>query len=437
MSKEDKDFHRKVWRPDPNAELQHLRMTRVTYGIRSSSYHSIRSLRSVADGDSLVDEVILSDSYVDDFLTGAESIDEAKKLRKELQEKLLGGGFPLRKWSSSSVEVLKDLPPHLFETEDVLELNKEDKWINALGVVWYPSRDVFCFRYNGSFETASTKRKLLSEIAKIFDPLGWIAPITITLKMLMQATWVKGSQWDDTLPVDLEETWQAAHEQLNSLHPIQFRRSICSESKKNIELHMIADASEKVYAAVLYARVEKLDGSVTTKLLACKTKVAPLKSISIPKLELCAAHLAAKHMKSCLQAISKTRFKVSSIHAWSDSKITLAWISGEPRRWNTFVLNRVSDIIDVTSPSDWKHVPTEFNPADLASRGTSVLSLMESSLWWSSPEWLATPVAFWRHKKVSIMRTNLEKTASVNAMQVRNFLTKFQRFSSAKRLIRT
>ena len=119
LSKEAKDFHRIVWRPDPNEELEHLRMTRVTYGIRSSSYHSISSLRSVADGDSLVDEVILSDSYVDDFLTGAEPIDEAKKLRNELHEKLLGRGFPLRKWSSSCVEVLKDLPIHLLETKDV------------------------------------------------------------------------------------------------------------------------------------------------------------------------------------------------------------------------------------------------------------------------------------------------------------------------------
>ena len=265
--------------------------------------------------------------------------------------------------------------------------------------------------------------------------MGWIAPITITLKMSMQATWVKGLQWDDTLPVDLEETCQAAHEQLNSVYQIQFRSSICSESKKNIELHIFADASEKASAAVLYARVEKLDGPVTTKLHACKTKVAPLKSISIPKLELCAARL----MKSCLQAISKTRLKVSSIHAWSDSTITLAWISGKPRRWNTFVSNRVSDVIDVIIPSDWKHVPTEFNPADLASRGTSVLSLMESSLWWSGPEWLAKPVAFWQHQNVSIMRTNLEekKTASVNAMQVRNCLINFQRFSSAERLIRT
>ena len=212
LSKEAKDFHRIVWRPDLKEELQHLRMSRATYGIRSSSYHSIRSLRSVADGDSLVDEVILSDSHLDDFLTGAESINEGKKSRNELQEELLSGGFPLRKWSSSSVEVLKDLPPHLLETKDVLELNKEDKSIKALGVVWYPSRGVFCFRYYESFGTGNTKRKLLSEIAKIFDPLGWIAPITITLKMLMQATWVKGLQWDDTLPVYLEETWQAAHE---------------------------------------------------------------------------------------------------------------------------------------------------------------------------------------------------------------------------------
>ena len=352
-------------------------------------------------------EVILSDSYVDYFLTGAESIDEAKKLRNELQEKLLGGGFPLRKWSSSSVEVLKDLPPHLLETKDVLELTKEDKSIKALGVVWYPSRDVFSFRSNGSIETGSTKRKLLSEIAKIFDPLGWIAPITITFKMLMQATWVKGLQWDGTLPVDLEETWQAAHEQLNSLHQIQFRRSLCSESKKN----RIANIRRRIRKGLCSCSPSQSRKTrwITYHKAPCMQNegVAPLKSISIPKLELCAGHLAARLMKSCLQAISKTRFKVSSIHAWSDSTITLAWISGEPRPCNTFVSNRVSDIIDVISPRDWKHVPTEFNPADLASRGTSVLSLMESSLWWSGPERLAKPVAFWPHKNVSIMRTNL------------------------------
>ena len=271
-----------------------------------------------------MDEVTHSDSYVDDFLTGAESIDDRKKLRNELQEKFPGGGFPLRKWSSSSVEVLKDLPPHLLETKDVVELNKEDKSIKASGEVWYPSTDAFCFIYNGSFQTGSTKRKLLSEIAKIFDHLGWIALITITLKMLMQANWLKGLQWDNTLPVSLRETWQGALEQLKSLHQLEFRRSICSESKKNIELHIFSDASEKAYEDVLYARVEKLDGSNTTKLHACKTEVAPLKSISIPTLELCAAHLAARLMKSCIQAISKTRFKVSSIHAWSDSTITLA-----------------------------------------------------------------------------------------------------------------
>ena len=121
------------------------------------------------------------------------------------------------------------------------------------------------------------------------------------------------------------------------------------------------------------------------------------------------------------------------------STIKLARISNEPRRWNTFVSNRVSDIIDVISPSDWKHAPTEFNPADIASRSTSVLSLTESSLWKSGPEWLAKPVAFWPHKNVSIKATNLEakKTATVNAKQVRNCLIKLQIPSSTKRLIRT
>ncbi len=214
-------------------------------------------------------------------------------------------------------------------------------------MVWHPVTDVFRFHYEGCFERGSTKRKLLSELAEIFDPLGWLAPVTITLKMLMQLTWIKGLQWDDALPPDVEETWEAAHEQLKTLPDLQFRRSICAERKKSVELHVFADASERAYAAVLYARVTKMDGSVTTKLLACKTKVTTLMLISIPKLELCAAHLAAKLMRACLSAISKTHFVVSNKYAWSDSTIALAWISGEPRRWNTFVLNRVSEIIEI------------------------------------------------------------------------------------------
>ena len=149
------------------------------------------------------------------FSQEQKQLTKRKSCEMSCRKKLLGGGFSLPKWSSSNVEVLKDLPPHLLATKDVLELNKEDKSIKVLGVVWYPSRDVFSIRHNGRFDTGSAKRKLLSEISKIFHPLRWIAPITITLKRLMQATWIKGIQWDDTLPADLEKTRQAAHEQLN------------------------------------------------------------------------------------------------------------------------------------------------------------------------------------------------------------------------------
>ncbi len=123
-------------------------MTRVTFGIRSSQHHAIRALREVAEGKSLIDEIILSNSYVDEFLTGAESIAEAKQLQSQLPERLLGDGFPLRNWSSS-VEILKVLHPDLLETKDVLELGKKQNSIKALGVVWHPATYVFCFHYNG------------------------------------------------------------------------------------------------------------------------------------------------------------------------------------------------------------------------------------------------------------------------------------------------
>ena len=267
-----KDFHRILWKFESQTDVSHLRMKRVTYGISSSSFHSIRALQEAGhqSTDPDVKGPILNDFYVDDLLTGAESVEEAKTLQEKLLKHLNEFGLPLRKWSSCAPQVVEDLPEALRETKTVLDLQKDDYTIKTLGVAWCPSSDTFNFQYRGMYKNGSTKRILLSEIAKIFDPMGWLSPCTIKLKILMQSTWTRGLKWDEPIPPDIHLIWKATHEELKNLHGIRFPRQVSYHRKEEIQLHVFADASESAYAAAIYARITTSD-SIETKLLAAKT----------------------------------------------------------------------------------------------------------------------------------------------------------------------
>ena len=145
--------------------------------------------------------------------------------------------------------------------------------------------------------------------------------------------------------------------------------------KSDLQLHVFCDASTTAYAAVIFIR-KLTDNFIETKMLTAKTRAAPIKSVCVPRLEFFAAMLGAKLVEALTNAISNERFPTPKVFAWSDSTVTTAWLQDFPRKWKTFVANRVSKIQEIVPASCWKYVPTEDNPADCPSRGSAAADLL-------------------------------------------------------------
>ena len=201
LHKPDRDFHRVLWREKDTEPIQHLRMTRVTYGVTSSCFHSIWSLLELAKTAPVkVRRIIENDMYVDDLLTSCSNFEEAKHLQDQLIETLQTGGFRVRKWTSNSPELIKRLPETLRETKDDITSQDEEYKTKALGIVWRPNPDSFVFTVKLADKPPITKRGVLSEITSLFDPLGCFSPVLVKFKCFIQDLWKLKLGWDQSLP---------------------------------------------------------------------------------------------------------------------------------------------------------------------------------------------------------------------------------------------
>lgn len=262
-----------------------------------------------------------------------------------------------------------------------------------LGLKWLSVADQFSYTTSKPSEKF-TKRTVLSAIAQIYDPLGWVTPVVFFAKAIMQHLWTLGLQWDDPLPVDVSERWLTFIEELPFLEQIVLPRHLDTTNAIRIDLLGFSDASTLGYAASTYLRVEKPNKDVSVYLLLSKSRVAPLKRISLPRLELCGAHLLAQLLKySSEQLLSY--LSLNSITAFSDSTITLAWIQTPAYRLKTYVSNRVSQIQDLMPTCVWKHVSSQDNPADPASRGLTASNLLQNEIWFNGPHWLKLSPSAW------------------------------------------
>ena len=444
-----KDFHRLLWRDSNTDFIKQFRMTRVTYGIASSAFHSTRSVVEVANlcKDQVLAQSIKNDFYVDDYLSGAESTEDAKTKVDEICAVLNNYGFELRKWASSHHEITLSLPENLRESTNQEKFMDNNYKIKTLGVSWKPNSDHFGFYSNLTIQGNVTKRQLLSETAKLFDPVGWLSPIVIRFKVLLQKLWVQGIEWDQLVSKEIQNEWEQIKDDLPNLAELKLQRCISPQGKiANVQLHLFTDASEMAYAVVIYARITDIDGHIVSKLVASKTRVAPIKTVSLPRLELCAAHLGIKLLVKIKEIFALTNLPSPTIYGWTDSTIVLQWLSQLPRTWTCFVANRVSEIQQTLPRENWYHVKSNLNPADCASRGMMVQDLLKHDLWWFGPNWLLHPEDTWpqlsskiddeMRKIVQTEQKHKFNTTTVTASQVTEPLFDIKRYSTLSKVFR-
>ena len=233
------------------------------------------------------------------------------------------------KWLSNSEAVLNQIPP----SDRMYEVNLDSDPLpsaKTLGIMWLASEDVFTFvSHMGKQQIEWTKRNFLSRIATLFDPLGLLSPFLIRAKILMQEVWLNGLEWDERLPQKLfvkVNTWFAELSMLSEIK--KFEMFTTKKEVKCAKLHTFVDASQEAYGTAVYIKVEYKDGSSSVRLVASKTKVAPLHSISIPRLELMGAILGNRLAKSVANALS---VDTGLITFWTDSANVLWWIKGYSR----------------------------------------------------------------------------------------------------------
>jgi hypothetical protein len=390
VSSGDADLQRILWRNSPSDPVQEFRLETVTYGTASAPYLAVKVLHQLADDESSAlpraSAAALTDFYVDDFMSGSVSVPEAIALQKEMINLMNRGGLELRKWSSNSKELINSIPQELRASHHQELIS--DPFIKTLGIRWNTETDQFQFKFADPDPTPLskpyTKRRVLSEMSTLFDPLGWLSPVMVQSKILMQTLWKITAGWDDTLPDEIQSIWIKFKKDLKNIDQISIPRCIIPQVPSSIDLIGFCDASEKAYGAVVYLRVH-IGESRHVSIISSKTRVAPAKQISLPRLELSGALLLAELMTSVRNSI---KIDFNSITAWSDSTVVLAWIKSHPSRWKTFVANRVTSIQNHLPYSCWNHVPGIENPADICSRGMNPSDLAQQSLWWNGPVWL-------------------------------------------------
>ncbi|XP_069358466.1 uncharacterized protein [Maniola hyperantus] len=338
VTEEDANYQRILWRNNPDEPIQHFKLLTLTFGTACAPYLAVKTLQKLADVEQsnypIASEITKKDYYIDDLMTGCDSFEEAVEIYEQMNKLMNSGGFQLQKWSSNDSRFLKYIDKEKHRSDQLVPI-KVDNMMKVLGIGWNRETDNFEYTVNlPESKQPITKRQVLSDIARLYDPIGWISPVVITAKIFIQKLWKLKLEWDDEITDGLLAEWIKFREDLVNLKDILIPRWLNSERGCKTELHAFSDASQVAYAAAVYIRVENEENDIKVSLVTAKTKVAPIdKESSIPRLELCGAVLAAKLLHEVSQVMNIPK---ENLHAWTDSTVVLAWLKGPPCRWATF-----------------------------------------------------------------------------------------------------
>ncbi|XP_062540903.1 uncharacterized protein LOC134208950 [Armigeres subalbatus] len=384
VHEDDRCYQRILWRETRDDPLKAYDLQTVTYGLASSPFLATMSLRQLTEDEGtqfpLAANAIKKSCYMDDALVGASTLPEAIELKNQIVGMLERGCFSVHKFASNSQELLADVPEQ--QREQGVEI--EDPSINVvmktLGVAWNPVNDQFTIAlptHQTGENIVHTKRTILSQIARIYDPLGFVGPALTAAKLIMRELWSLNLEWDQPVPEAMVQLWMDYYQQLSSLNKLKIPRWILNEDACEIELHGFADHTVRA------------DGTAEMKLVCSKSRVLPRKTnkqkqITTPRAELLAAVLLSR---LAVKILGSLEIGFSSVTLWSDSQIVLCWIQKSPDQLAVYIGNRVREI-QGASPAIWRYIPSNENPADCLSRGIPPKDMESLFLWWNGPSLL-------------------------------------------------
>ena len=400
---DDCDALRYLWWPGNDMTLEPKEYRMVVHlfgGVWSPSCTSYVLLRTADDNRENFDpktiKAVHRNFYVDDLLLSVDSENEGIHLSQELFQLLSCGGFRLTKWVSNSRKVLDPIPPE--------ERGKEIKTIDikydllpserALGMQWNVELDTLGYKISMK-DKPLTRRGILSITSSLFDPLGLVSPYVLGAKIILQDMCRQNIGWDDQLPLTEEIRWLNWLENLPKIERFAIDRCVKPPGFGTVvrsELHHFSDASESGYGVVSYLRVINEKGCIHCSLLLGKSRLTPIKPVTIPRLELSAATLAVKIDKMLTHELDLTQ---DTSYFLTDSTIVLQYVSNDDKRFKTFVANRISVIRSHSSPHQWFYVDTRLNPADAASRSLTADELLTSATWLHGPDFLQKDSSHW------------------------------------------
>ena len=395
----DCDALRFLWWPggDLSAELVEYRMVKHIFGATSSPSVVNFCLKKTAmmeeQQNSEVANVIDRNMYVDDLMKSTETAADAISLANKVSEQLDKGGFHLTKWCSNDRRVIAAIPESE-RAKTVVNLELEQlPTQSALGMKWNIEDDKFVWEISQKLMSVKskkpvTRRGIVSVVYSLYDPLGFIAPYVMKAKLILQMLSRKKIGWDEPLEENENEQWTRWLDDLGKLKEVTVDR--CFKPKEftqvqEIQLHLFSDASRQGYAAAAYFRLKDVAGRVHCSFVMGKARLAPIREISIPRLELTAAVISVKLSHVIRDELDLT---VSKVIYWTDSTSVLKCINNETKRFHTFESNRLTIIRDGSTPQQWRYVNREDNPADDGSKGLKLDVLIKNNRWLTGPKFL-------------------------------------------------
>ena len=340
-------------------------------------------------------EILSNNFYVDNLLITGNDVDELKQIYDLSFNRMLLGGFTLRSWNSNSHELREQM------REDGRLVEHSNEQERVLGYKYNVSKDTLSIAHCNLTPLANTKRKVLSQTSKIFDPLNLALPVTIRGRTIMRKIWKLDVGWDDELPLEITKEMKSLSKDLEMLSQIEFPRFALNENE-TYGLHIFCDSSVEAYGFVAYA----VNENNLSSYIFSKSKLAPLNKRnehSVPTLELMGVILALKCLPTLLDAYNKIQFQFVNINV--DAQVVLNWLlTKEPKVKSKFVRNRVLEtdcfkeniVKEYKLPVFYHYVSSNENPADLITRGLTYSKYLEKrKLWLQGPSWLTNDFNKW------------------------------------------